>query len=235
MERLKHPEERANFVSKLTFYWLIDLFKYGHTNEITADDIGKLRQDDSSAKLSKTFSTLWAFELSSGRKSLWRIIAKLYATKVIICGFLFSTLDTICRCVKSSRININVNKKNTQKCQFWRTRLWVIRKQLNLVFVSCLRLSWDQMRLIRFAQIAHFPSFESDFLCLNFSSVIKIIQLISCRPHSHFHSSAIPHCVFALNEKNSIVQTNFSLIDIYYPPPPLKCTYTFCLYSIQKL
>lgn len=97
MER--HPQERANFLSKITFFWLFDLFKYGHRNEITANDIQNLRHADASAKLSKTFSLLWATEFNSGRKSLWRVIVKLYAVKVIGCGLLFSILDTICRWV----------------------------------------------------------------------------------------------------------------------------------------
>lgn len=94
-----HPEEHANFLSKMTFFWLVDLFKYGHSNEITANDIQNVRQSDLSANLSKNFSTLWSNEINCGRRSLWRVIVKLYATKVIVCGFLFSALDTICRCV----------------------------------------------------------------------------------------------------------------------------------------
>lgn len=96
MER-RHPQEKANFLSKMTFLWLIDLFKYGHSNEITANDIQRISPKDYSAKLSKTFSTLWKNEINSGRRSLWRVIMKLYATKIIISGFLFSILDTFCR------------------------------------------------------------------------------------------------------------------------------------------
>lgn len=94
-----HPEERANFLSKITFFWLHELFQFGHTNEITVNDIHVFRDNDSSAKLTKKFSALWASEVISGRKSLWRVIIKLYAVKVIACGFLFSALDTVCRCV----------------------------------------------------------------------------------------------------------------------------------------
>lgn len=95
----QHPQERANFLSKITFFWLFDLLKYGHKNEITASDIQNIRRADASAKLSKTFSLLWATEFNSGRKSLWRVIVKLCAAKVIFCGLLFSILDTICRWV----------------------------------------------------------------------------------------------------------------------------------------
>ena len=95
----QHPQEQANFLSKITFFWLFDLFKFGHSNEFTANDIQNVRQADSSAKLLKRFYALWNCEINSGRGSLWRVIVRLYALKVIICGFLFSVIDTICRCV----------------------------------------------------------------------------------------------------------------------------------------
>lgn len=110
----QHPQEHANFLSKITFFWLFDLFKFGHSNEITANDIPSVRQADSSAKLTKRFYALWNCEINSGRGSLWRVLVKLYAAKVTICGFLFSVLDTICRCVfiNTSRINFsNINKR----------------------------------------------------------------------------------------------------------------------------
>lgn len=97
MER--HPQERANFLSKIAFLWLFDLFKFGHRNEITPNDIQHVRKLDESAKIFKTFSLLWATEFNSGRKSLWRVIVKLYAAKVIFFGILFSILDTVCRWV----------------------------------------------------------------------------------------------------------------------------------------
>lgn len=104
MER--HPQERANFLSKITFLWLYDLFKYGHRNEINTNDIQNLRHADASAKVSKTFSLLWATEFNSGRKSLWKVIVRLYAIKVVGCGILFSILDTVCRWVISELLKL---------------------------------------------------------------------------------------------------------------------------------
>jgi hypothetical protein len=89
-----HAEERANFVSKITFFWLIDLFKFGHKHQITANDIVGVRRADASAKLSKTFSALW-----NSDASLWRAIGRVYGLRVAVCGLLFSTVDTASRCV----------------------------------------------------------------------------------------------------------------------------------------
>ncbi|KAG5669864.1 hypothetical protein PVAND_000155 [Polypedilum vanderplanki] len=94
----KHAEERANFISKITFFWLIDLFKLGQKYQITAnDDIFGIRRDDASAKLSKIFSALWKSELSNGGNSLWRVIRKVYGLRVAFCGLTFSIVDTIFR------------------------------------------------------------------------------------------------------------------------------------------
>lgn len=118
----QHPQEQANFLSKIAFFWLFDLFKFGHSNEITANDIQNVRQADSSTKLLKRFYALWNCEINSGRGSLWRVIVRLYASKIIICGFLFSVLDTICRYVfisfvfiPSSYLNRFYKKNQTLK------------------------------------------------------------------------------------------------------------------------
>jgi hypothetical protein len=92
-----HPQERANILSKMSFFWLIDLFKFTHNNHITANDIYRVRKCDASAKLSEKFSILWSHELSNGRNNLLRVVRQIYGTKVIIYGLIFSILDTTCR------------------------------------------------------------------------------------------------------------------------------------------
>lgn len=94
-----HPEEDASFLSKITFFWLIDLFQFGHNNQLTVNDIYRVRRYDASGHVSREFSSVWNDELRNGRKSLWRVIRKIYGCRVVFGGLLFSIVDTIFRCV----------------------------------------------------------------------------------------------------------------------------------------
>lgn len=95
----RHPEEEASFISKVTFFWLIDLFQFGHNNQLSVNDIYRVRRCDASGNVSKKFYTKWIDELRTGRANLWRVIRKIYGCKVAIGGLLFSIVDTVCRCV----------------------------------------------------------------------------------------------------------------------------------------
>ena len=95
----RHPEEEANFISKITFFWLIDLFQFGHNNQLTVNDIYRVRRCDASGNVSQKFYILWNNELRNGQNNLWSVIRKIYGSNVIIGGILFSIVDTICRCV----------------------------------------------------------------------------------------------------------------------------------------
>lgn len=95
--RQENPEEKAGILSKLTFWWLIDLFKYGLHNDINEYDIYRTREKDSSDNLWKVFRKYWTEEVKSGTNNLWRVIRRAFGWKIFFVGLLYSIVDTFCR------------------------------------------------------------------------------------------------------------------------------------------
>lgn len=95
--RPEHPEEKANFLSKISFWWLIDLFKYGLHNDINESDIYQTRDRDLSGNLWQIFRNLWSKEIENGTNNLWRVIRKVFGWKIFLFGLFYSIIDSFCR------------------------------------------------------------------------------------------------------------------------------------------
>lgn len=53
----ENPREKANFLSVITFFWTLDLFKKGYSKELEIDDLYKPLECDDSKRLGDRLET----------------------------------------------------------------------------------------------------------------------------------------------------------------------------------
>ncbi|XP_037030669.1 multidrug resistance-associated protein 4-like [Bradysia coprophila] len=99
-ERPDNPVEEASFISKCSFWWLKDLFKLGLSRPIEEQDIYKTLKAHESKKLSENFAALWTEEQKKEKPSLFRVMRKMYAKKIIGIGMFFSFVDSLSRVIQ---------------------------------------------------------------------------------------------------------------------------------------
>lgn len=93
-----NPHDEANRVSKMTWFWLRDLYKTGYNRPITEDDIFKTKSHHESERIAKRFTEIWNEELKSGKPNVFRLLYKAYGKPILIWGILFSISETLNRC-----------------------------------------------------------------------------------------------------------------------------------------
>lgn len=95
--------------SQLLYRWLKDLFKLGLSRPIEEGDIYKTLKAHESKKLSENFAALWVEEQKNEKPSLFRVMRKMYAKKILGIGIFFSFVDSLSRwlnCLKIYTVNI---------------------------------------------------------------------------------------------------------------------------------
>lgn len=93
-----NPHDEASRVSKMTFWWLRDLYKTGYNRPITEDDIHKTKNHHKSERIAERFCEVWDQELKSGKPNVFRLLYKTYGKPILIVGVLFSISETLNRC-----------------------------------------------------------------------------------------------------------------------------------------
>ncbi|KAJ6637207.1 putative multidrug resistance-associated protein lethal [Pseudolycoriella hygida] len=99
-ERPDNPVEEASFISKCSFWWLKDLFKLGLSRPIEEGDIYKTLKVHESKKLSENFAALWIEEQKKQKPSLFRVMRKMYAKKILGIGMFFTFVDSLSRVIQ---------------------------------------------------------------------------------------------------------------------------------------
>lgn len=87
------PEESANFLSKLCFYWVLPIFKVGYDNDLQVKDVFNAVKSDHSGPLADTLERNWNDEVLKREKtkkkpSLKRVIWKTFAKSYMFYGIL---------------------------------------------------------------------------------------------------------------------------------------------------
>lgn len=73
------------------------MFSIGLKRAIQENDIYAVKNDMRSDLNTKAFAKLWELECKKNNPSLFRILLKMYLSKVFIIGFLLAILQTIVR------------------------------------------------------------------------------------------------------------------------------------------
>jgi ATP-binding cassette, subfamily C (CFTR/MRP), member 4 len=96
--RKPNPHNDANRLSKMTWWYLRDLYKVGYSRPITQDDIYQTIQHHESQRIGERFTNLWNQELKTQNPSIIRLFYNAYGPSVLTLGILFSISETINRC-----------------------------------------------------------------------------------------------------------------------------------------
>ncbi|KAG5672509.1 hypothetical protein PVAND_002633 [Polypedilum vanderplanki] len=100
-QKPENPLQNASRLSRMTFWWLKDLYKIGMTRPITDDDVYQTIDHHECDRIANKFKTLWQKELDgSKRPSALRLIYNAYGPPVLIIGLLFSVCETLMRCAQ---------------------------------------------------------------------------------------------------------------------------------------
>lgn len=113
-----HPLTKANRLSKMSFWWLIDLYKAGMTRTITEQDVYKSIDHHECDRIAGKFTKIWDEELKQKNPSTIRMFCKAYGFPVITYGLLFSILETFLRCAQPlllGELITNFSDKNASK------------------------------------------------------------------------------------------------------------------------
>ncbi|XP_059609695.1 probable multidrug resistance-associated protein lethal(2)03659 [Phlebotomus argentipes] len=94
-----NPRENANFLSRITFFWMINLFKLGYRKSLELRDLYKPLVDDRSAVLGDRLEEKWQDQLRSApaRPSLIKAIAITFWREYVCLGLIVVTNDFVIR------------------------------------------------------------------------------------------------------------------------------------------
>ncbi|GAB0093529.1 probable multidrug resistance-associated protein lethal(2)03659 [Sergentomyia squamirostris] len=95
--RKKNPVQDASFISKRSFWYLLELFRIGSKRPIEDGDIYETLPEHKSEGISHKFEKLWAVESKKKSPTLLRVYLKAYGLPVIGWGLLFSLIETVTR------------------------------------------------------------------------------------------------------------------------------------------
>jgi ATP-binding cassette, subfamily C (CFTR/MRP), member 4 len=96
----ENPQNRASMLSKLTFWWVRDLYRKGMRKTITSEDIYQTKQSQKSELIADKFTLIWNEELKKENPSVLLLIYKAYGYMLLPIGLIFSIFESILRCVQ---------------------------------------------------------------------------------------------------------------------------------------
>lgn len=82
------PEEKANFLSRLTYSWLDPLLKTGNKRVLEDQDLYELTKIDTCKYNGDLFDKYWQQELKKAKPSLLKALVKAFGLKFFLAGFL---------------------------------------------------------------------------------------------------------------------------------------------------
>ncbi|CAB4018390.1 Hypothetical predicted protein [Paramuricea clavata] len=78
-----HPKDRANFISRVLLWWIVDLLWRGNKNPLNQEDLDPVREDDSAARQTNRLGEIWNNEKISARQKkrkpkFWKAMIKFF-------------------------------------------------------------------------------------------------------------------------------------------------------------
>ena len=70
----RHPEEEANFVSKIMLWWIIPLLWKGWRRPLQQEDLHQVRNEDQSSKLTERLEAKLEQEMDSAKRGIFIIL-----------------------------------------------------------------------------------------------------------------------------------------------------------------
>ena len=86
MNEKVHRKDKANFISKVTLWWIVDLLLRGRVKPINQDDLDPVREEDRSEYRTELLENIWRNEKISANQAkrkpkLWKAMLKYFSWK----------------------------------------------------------------------------------------------------------------------------------------------------------
>ena len=102
-EKSSHPMSSANFLSRLTFYWMNGIFKIGNKRPLNQSDFFPIHDDDRTRDLTEQLQKEWNNHVqecnnTTGKQpKLWKCVLRTISWKEILFLMSFWLIESICR------------------------------------------------------------------------------------------------------------------------------------------
>lgn len=96
----QNPRKLAGLLSRITFWWVRDLYKKGLSKIITEEDVYQTSECQRSAKIAEKFTQVWNQESQEKHPSVFKLIFKTYGYKLLPVGLAFSVFESLLRCAQ---------------------------------------------------------------------------------------------------------------------------------------
>ena len=121
--RPKHPHNEASRISKMSFWWIRNLFKIGVKRTITDSDVYEGLKSHECDKIANKFSALWEQELARKNPSVLRMFYNAYGRGILWVGISFSIIETLNRCAQplflGALLTYFVDPDTTKEMAYW--------------------------------------------------------------------------------------------------------------------
>lgn len=118
-----HPQTQANRFSKMSFWWLKNLYKDGLRRPLNDGDIYENLKDHDSHEIAEKFTKLWDDELKRKNPSVLRMFYRAYGLPVLMVGLSFSILESLNRCAQplflGALLSYFVDDRVTKETAYW--------------------------------------------------------------------------------------------------------------------
>lgn len=93
----ENPVINANFISRITYWWLRKIFYQGYRRPIVEEDVFACLKEHESEDLHQMFKVLWAKEKVKKKPSMLRVFYQAFGAQTLFWGLLFASLETMNR------------------------------------------------------------------------------------------------------------------------------------------
>ncbi|XP_055536688.1 probable multidrug resistance-associated protein lethal(2)03659 [Wyeomyia smithii] len=119
------PVLKAPLLSRLTFWWLRDLFRAGQRNAITEDSLYATVPNLKSVRLQEQFDRLWSDELRKARPSLVRAIFRAVGRPVLVWAIVLTVIETAIRLGQPYFLGLVVSYFSANQTDVSRQEAWL--------------------------------------------------------------------------------------------------------------
>ena len=170
-EKSSHPMSSANFLSRLTFYWMNGIFKIGNKRPLNQSDFLPLHDDDRTRDLTERLQKEWNNHVqecnsTAGKQpKLWKCVLRTIYWKEILYLMSFWFIESICRV--SQPLVLGLLLRLLSATEMNRT----------LTYTCCLLLALAGLS----SACVHYSAYKFELLGMRLSSALRGIIYLKAR------------------------------------------------------
>lgn len=93
----ENPVIHANFISRMTFWWLRKIFYRGYRRPVNEEDVFACLKEHESEVIHEQFKVLWTEEKVKKKPSMLKVFFKAFGARTLFWGLAFSFVESLIR------------------------------------------------------------------------------------------------------------------------------------------